>query len=109
MKPVSLKGLLGKAISRSIKDRFLTLDYALLEEPFRLRNETDNAWRCEFWGKIVRSAITAAVIAAERRSETAIDLIVGRILPAAASQRSRIAVDPLGTVRRHSSENTVIQ
>ena len=63
MKPVSLKGLLGKAISRSIKDRFLTLDYALLEEPFRLRNETDNAWRCEFWGKIVRSAITAAVIA----------------------------------------------
>ena len=62
MKPAVLQGMLGKAIARSIKDRFLTVDYALLEEPFRLRNETDNAWRCEFWGKIVRSAVTAAVV-----------------------------------------------
>ena len=35
MKPAVLQGMLGKAIARSIKDRFLTVDYALLEEPFR--------------------------------------------------------------------------
>ena len=62
MKPAILKGLLGNAITQTIEDRFITLDYALCEEPFRLRNETDNAWRCEFWGKIVRSAITAAAV-----------------------------------------------
>ena len=30
-----------------------------LTEPFRLRNEEDYLWRCEFWGKIVRSMILA--------------------------------------------------
>ena len=59
MKTAVLQGALGKAIELSVEKRFKCLDHDLLETPFRDRNENDNAWRCEFWGKIVRSEITA--------------------------------------------------
>ncbi len=54
---VSLQGSLGNAIERSIRNRLMKVDYRHLAEPFRDRNERDGRWRCEFWGKIVRSAI----------------------------------------------------
>ena len=54
---VELRGLLGKALRRSCEKRLKTVDYGQLVEPFRLRNEADGGWRCEFWGKVVRSAI----------------------------------------------------
>ena len=54
---VSLRGVLGDNLKRSIKNRLKKIDYSHLVEPFRLRNERDSRWRCEFWGKIVRSAI----------------------------------------------------
>ena len=54
---VRLRGLLGKALERSCSCRLKTVDYRQLADPFRFRDETDNAWRCEFWGKVVRSAI----------------------------------------------------
>lgn len=54
---VFLKGVLGDSLKLSINNRLKKVDYAHLVEPFRLRNERDARWRCEFWGKIVRSAI----------------------------------------------------
>ena len=54
---IKLHGLLGDALLRSCNNRLKKIDYKQLVEPFRLRNENDGAWRCEFWGKIVRSAI----------------------------------------------------
>ena len=54
---IKLHGLLGDALQRSCNNRLKKIDYKQLVEPFRLRNENDGAWRCEFWGKIVRSAI----------------------------------------------------
>ena len=54
---VKMLGPMGKALQLSMSNRLKTVDYDLLVQPFKLRNETDNAWRCEFWGKIVRSAI----------------------------------------------------
>ena len=54
---VSLHGVLGDNLKLSVKNRLKKVDYAHLVEPFRLRNERDGRWRCEFWGKIVRSAI----------------------------------------------------
>lgn len=54
---ISLQGRLGDKLRLSIKNRLKKIDYSHLVEPFRLRNETDGRWRCEFWGKIVRSAI----------------------------------------------------
>lgn len=54
---VRFHGLLGNALERSKVNRLKKVDYNQLVEPFRLRNENDGAWRCEFWGKIVRSAI----------------------------------------------------
>lgn len=54
---VTLNGPLGKALDNSIKNRLLKVDYPHLVEPFRSRRETEGCWRCEFWGKIVRSAI----------------------------------------------------
>lgn len=54
---VRLHGLLGRALERSAAARLKTVDYHQMTEVFRLRNEDDNGWRCEFWGKVVRSAI----------------------------------------------------
>lgn len=54
---LKLDGLLGKAIGRSIEARLKKVDYRHLVDPFRYRNEDDGVWRCEFWGKITRSAI----------------------------------------------------
>ncbi|NMA42248.1 MAG: hypothetical protein GX946_02580 [Oligosphaeraceae bacterium] len=44
---------------KNILCRLEKLDYALMVDPFRFRTEDDGAWRCEFWGKVVRSAILA--------------------------------------------------
>lgn len=54
---VDLRGRLGKALRHSIENRLKKIDYDHLVAPFRERNERDGRWRCEFWGKIVRSAI----------------------------------------------------
>lgn len=54
-----LSGELGKMLDRIVANRLLKVDYAHLVEPFRKRYENDGLWRCEFWGKIVRSAILA--------------------------------------------------
>lgn len=59
LQTVKLHGPLGSMLDKVIKNRLLKIDYRQLVEPFRLRNETDYKWRCEFWGKIVRSAIYA--------------------------------------------------
>lgn len=61
LQSVRLAGPLGKALLLSVNNRLKTLDYRQLVDIFRYRNETDNAWRCEFWGKIVRSAILSNV------------------------------------------------
>ena len=50
-------GPLGKMLDLSIASRLKKVDYVNLVDPFRFRYENDNAWRCEFWGKVVRSAI----------------------------------------------------
>ena len=56
---VRLQGALGHALSTTCENRLKKVDYRLLEAPFRERSENDGGWRCEFWGKIVRSAILA--------------------------------------------------
>ena len=52
---VKLHGPLGFMLERVVKNRLVKIDYGQLAAPFRLRNETDNKWRCEFWGKVVQS------------------------------------------------------
>lgn len=54
---VVLNGRLGRQLKRSIENRLKKVNYAHLVDPFRNRDERDGRWRCEFWGKIVRSAI----------------------------------------------------
>ena len=56
---VHLKGLAGQTLERVIQNRLKTVDYAKMVEPFHKRNEEDFRWRCEFWGKVTRSAIFA--------------------------------------------------
>jgi len=57
LQKLSLNGALGKALRLSCENRLKKVDYTALAEPFLLRNEKDNGWRCEFWGKVIRSAI----------------------------------------------------
>jgi len=54
---ISLRGTLGTALHNTVYNRLLQINYSRLVDPFRFRNEEDRLWRCEFWGKIVRSAI----------------------------------------------------
>lgn len=54
---VRLSGPMGVALDRSIHNRLKKINYKHLVDPFRFRNEGDRGWRCEFWGKIMRSAI----------------------------------------------------
>ena len=50
-------GPVGKMLDQSIANRLKKVNYVNLVDPFRFRYENDDAWRCEFWGKVVRSAI----------------------------------------------------
>ena len=56
---VRLHGPLGDMLDKVVKNRLKKIDYRLLADPFRYRNEADGKWRCEFWGKVVRSAAYA--------------------------------------------------
>lgn len=56
---VRLKGPLGRALDLTVENRLKQINYRCLVDPFRDRSEHDKLWRCEFWGKIVRSAIAA--------------------------------------------------
>lgn len=50
-------GMLAEALKASTENRLRKVDYKNLVKPFRERYENEGAWRCEFWGKIMRSAI----------------------------------------------------
>ena len=52
---VQLHGPLGSMLDKVVENRLKQIDYGQLAAPFRLRNETDNKWCCEFWGKVVQS------------------------------------------------------
>ena len=54
---VSMKGIMGDALDKSIEARLKKVDYRHLVDPFRKQMDDDGYWRCEFWGKIVRSTI----------------------------------------------------
>ena len=56
---VKLHGPLGLMLENVVQNRLKKIDYRQLVDPFRFRNETDNLWRCEFWGKVVRSSVYA--------------------------------------------------
>ena len=68
-----LKGVAGKALAKTIQNRFKQVDYKLLTEPFFLRNENDRAWRGEFWGKVIRPAITCAFLTGDQELRALID------------------------------------
>lgn len=75
-----LKGVIGKALQKTVSNRFKQVDYKLLAEPFMLRNETDGAWRCEFWGKVIRPAITYTYMTGDQEMRKIIDDSVKDIL-----------------------------
>lgn len=56
---VRLCGPLGKALDNVLERRLKKMDYRRLVDPFRFRNEIDNRWRCEFWGKNLRAGVYA--------------------------------------------------
>ena len=79
---VKLNGPLGAMLDKVVKNRLVIIDYGQLAAPFRLRNETDNKWRCEFWGKVVRSAVYAWKSAPAPELKEKIDHTVADLLSA---------------------------
>jgi len=80
MRQTTLQGLLGRAIRKTVEKRLKQADYPLLESPFRNRDEKDNAWRCEFWGKITRSAVTAAATTRDAELKNMLRTTMGNIM-----------------------------
>jgi len=72
--------MLGQALELSAANRLKRVDYKQLVDPFRFRNETDGAWRCEFWGKIVRSAILTNFFLQDKELAISIDETVRDLL-----------------------------
>jgi DUF1680 family protein len=58
LEQVQLRGVMGAAIDRCIRNRILAQSPDALVEPFRHRNE-QNCWQTEFWGKWFLSAASA--------------------------------------------------
>ncbi len=56
---IRFNGLFGDCLQKTVSSRLNAANYIMLVDPFRFRNEADDGWRCEFWGKVVRSAILA--------------------------------------------------
>ena len=54
---IKMLGALGKGLRLSCDNRLKKVNYQFMVGPFKDRSEVDNAWRCEFWGKVTRSAI----------------------------------------------------
>ncbi|MBQ9501847.1 MAG: glycoside hydrolase family 127 protein [Lentisphaeria bacterium] len=80
MRKNRLKGAIGEAVTRTVANRLKTVDYRLLAEPFVLRNEKDNAWRCEFWGKVVRSAVGCAFFTGDAELRALVDSAVADLM-----------------------------
>lgn len=72
-------------LDKVVKNRLKKIDYRLLADPFRYRNEMDNKWRCEFWGKVVRSAVYAWRSTQDPELKTIIDTTVCDLLSAQTS------------------------
>lgn len=80
MRKTHLQGVLGKALKLTIEKRWKTVDCDLLSEPFRMRNETDGAWRCEFWGKVIRSCVYGVFFSDDAELRKRVDQTVQAIL-----------------------------
>lgn len=80
LKSVRLNGILGNALRKTVENRLKKIDCRRLVDPFRDRSEADNMWRCEFWGKIVRSAIYAWCATQDPELRTIIDKTVCDLL-----------------------------
>ena len=75
-----LHGPLGKALDKVIANRLRQLDYGMLTAIFRDHSEKDDKWRCEFWGKVVRSAVYAWRGTGDAELKKIIDKTVADIL-----------------------------
>ena len=79
---VRLHGAVGKALKLTCENRLKKTDYRMLESVFLNRSELDNAWRCEFWGKVVRSAVYAWTSTQDPELKEKIDHTVADLLAA---------------------------
>jgi len=77
-----LHGPIGAALQKSVRNRLMNVNYRNMAVPFFEHSETDNGWRGEFWGKVVRSAILSWRTLPETALLTAIRGAIDDILAA---------------------------
>ena len=73
-------GFLGDKLALCVKQRLEKIRWKHLAEPFLRRNEDDGRWRCEFWGKIARSAVYAWRATGDAALRRALDATVRDIV-----------------------------
>ena len=86
-------GFLGGKLDLCVKQRLEKIRWKHLTEPFFRRNEDDGRWRCEFWGKILRSAVYAWRATGSAALRRALDDTVADIVRA-ADETGRISSYP---------------
>ena len=75
-----LEGPLGKAGKLVLQNYLKDTSFTDLAAIFHTREENDNGWRCEFWGKILRGAILLNAHLRDPEMEKIIDETVADIL-----------------------------
>ena len=77
---LSLNGVLGNAGNKVLNNYLKETSFSRLVEIFHLREEKDNGWRCEFWGKVLRGAILLNSYIRDKEMEKIIDETISDML-----------------------------
>ena len=77
---LSLQGALGSAGHKVLNNYLKETSFSRLVDVFRFREEKDNGWRCEFWGKVLRGAILLNSFVKDSEMEKIIDDTISDIL-----------------------------
>ncbi|OAM91238.1 hypothetical protein AW736_04275, partial [Termitidicoccus mucosus] len=94
---VDLRGFAGHRLDLTIQNRILKQNVDELLQPFRLKTDTRETWRCEFWGKWFTSLVDAWVYSGVPEAEALVKkAVVG--LMATQSENGYIGTQPDASV-----------
>ena len=79
---LSLNGALGEAGKKVLNNYLKETSFSRLVHIFHTRDEKDNGWRCEFWGKVLRGAILLNYFIKDEEMEKIIDETISDMLSA---------------------------
>ena len=77
---VRLKGYLGERLDAMIERHVVGTDVDYTTAPFQYKDERDECWQSEFWGKYMHSAMPYLVYAGSEKLKASVDRGVARMI-----------------------------